>query len=143
MEIYNLSNDIPVFEFQVKSFPSGIPEAFKDLIKKTGDSTGDRSYFGIIKSDKEGKTGYYVAAEEKKPGEAQKFNYDTYTIKSGEYLITKIDGWRSKTDSIKDVFQDLFQDSRADKKKPCIEWYKNENEMWCMIKTTSLVNKID
>ncbi len=136
MEIYNLVNDIPVFEFQLKTFPSGISEAFDELIKKTGDIAGDRSYFGIIKPGNEGKTCYFVAAEEKEPGEAEKFNYDTYTIESGEYLITRINDWRTKTGSIKDVFHEIFQDSRVDKKMPCVEWYKNENEMLCMVKTT-------
>ena len=107
MEIYNLSNDIPVFEFEVKSFPSGISEAFNELINKTGDCAGARSYFGIIKPGKAGKTGYYVAAGEKEPGEAEKFNYDTYAIERGEYLITKIDDWRSKTNSIKCISRAL------------------------------------
>ncbi len=137
MEIYTLANDMHVIEFEVKSFPSGISEAFDELINKTGDCAGARSYFGIIKPGKTGKTGYYVAAEEKDPGEAEKFNYDTYTIENGEYLIMKINDWRTKTGSIKDVFQELFQDSRVDKKMPCVEWYKNENEMLCMVRTNT------
>ena len=137
MEIYNLGNDIHVFEFEVKSFPSGIQEAFEELINKTGDSAGARSYFGIIKPGKGGKTGYYAAAEKKEPGEAVKFNYDTYTIEKGEYLTMKINDWRTKTGSIKDVFHEIFQDNRVDKEMPCVEWYKNENEMLCMVRTTT------
>lgn len=141
MEIYNLANNIHVFEFEVKSFPLGISEAFNELISKTGDSVGARSYFGIIKTNKEGKTVYYAAAEEKETGEAEKFNYDEDTIEGGEYLIVKINDWRTKTGSIKDVFHEIFQDSRVDKEMPCVEWYKNENEMLCMVRTATSINK--
>ena len=135
MEIYNLANGINVFEFEVTAFPEGISEAFKKLVELTGDSAGTRSYFGIVKTDKEGKSSYYAAAEEKEPGEAEKFGYDKFTIEKGEYLITRIVDWRTKTSSIKDVFQEMFKDKRIDKKMPCVEWYQNENEMFCMVKT--------
>lgn len=136
MEIYNLANSINVFEFEVTSFPEGISEAFKKLVKLTSDDVGTRSYFGIVKTAEEGKSGYYAAAEEKEPGEAEKFGYDKFTIEKGEYLITRVASWRTKTSSIKDVFQELFKDSRIDKKMPCVELYQNEDQMLCMIKTT-------
>ena len=43
--------------------------------------------------------------------------------------------WRKKTGCIKDVFHEMMQDNRFDGSKPCIEWYKNDEEMLCMLKT--------
>ena len=42
-----------------------------------------------------------------------------------------------KTDSIKDVFGEMMKDSRVDKTKWAVEWYKNDDEMMCMLKTIS------
>ena len=78
MEKYNLSNDITVFGIQVKTFPSGIGEAFDELIKKTGDRAGARAYYGISEF-KDGKMIYYAVAEEKVKGEAKKYGYEELT----------------------------------------------------------------
>jgi hypothetical protein len=32
------------------------------------------------------------------------------------------------------VFHEIMRDGRVDKTKPCVEWYKNDDEMMCMIK---------
>jgi len=42
--------------------------------------------------------------------------------------------WRKKTDCIKDVFTEFIQDPCVNKTKPAIEWYKDDNEMMCMVK---------
>ena len=76
------TNDVKVFGIQVKTFPSGIGEAFDELIKKTGDAV-TRSYYGISEF-KDGKMIYYAAAEEKFNGEAEKYNYEKFTIEKGE-----------------------------------------------------------
>ncbi len=39
-----------------------------------------------------------------------------------------------KTDSIKDVFHELMQDTRADIATSSIEWYKTDDEMTCLHK---------
>ena len=43
-------------------------------------------------------------------------------------------GWRTKTDCIKDIFHEIMQDERAGHTKPAVEWYKNDDEMMCMVK---------
>ena len=129
----NLKNDIKVFGLHVQSFPNGIDKAFDELIKKTGDSAGNRNYYGISEF-KNGKMYYYAAAEEKQDGEAEKFNYESYTIKGGEYFTETLKNWRAQTNCIKDIFSEMMQDNRVDKMKPCVEWYKNDEEMLCMVK---------
>jgi predicted transcriptional regulator YdeE len=134
MEKYNLADDVIVFGFQVKTFPSGIGEAFDELIKNTGDCAGERRYYGISEF-KNGKMIYYAAAEEKAKGEAEKYGYERLKIEKGEYLTSTVFGWRKKTDHIKDVFSEIIKDPHVNKMKPAIEWYKNDTEMMCLVKT--------
>ena len=132
MEKYNLKDNLKVFGLQVKTFPLGIGDAFDDLVKRIGGF--DRSYYGFSYM-KDGKMAYIAAAIEKYEGEAEKFSLERYVIEKGEYLTETINNWRSKTDTIKDVFHKMMQDSRVDKTKPCVEWYKNDDEMLCMVKS--------
>jgi len=132
MEKYNLTNDVKVFGLQVKTFPSGIGEAFDELIKKTGDCAGFRAYYGISEL-KDGKMVHYAVAEEKFQGEAEKYNCERLKIEKGDYLTATVFEWRKKTGCIKDVFSELIQDPRVNKTKPAIEWYKDDNEMMCMV----------
>lgn len=128
----NLDNDIKVFGSAVDTFPAGIGDAFNILMQKTGDSAGLRNYYGLSEY-KNGKMVYYALAEEKFPGEADKYNYDEFSIKKGDYLSITVMDWQKNTNCIKDVFSELIQDSRVDKTKPAIEWYKNEDEMMCLV----------
>ncbi len=78
MEIYNLSEDVKVFGFTVKSFPAGIGEAFESLIK-TIPGGFDRPYYGISYMDENGQMVYKATALEKFESEAEKYNYERYT----------------------------------------------------------------
>jgi len=133
MEKMNLKNSIKAFGLRVNSFPNGIQQAFEELIEKTGDKAGERNYYGISYMEN-GNMIYNAAAEEKQAGEAEKFNYKTFTIESGDYVTEKLDDWQSKTNCIKDIFQKIIDDGKADTTKPAVEWYKNDKEMLCMIK---------
>lgn len=133
MEKYSITSDIPVFGLQVKTFPSGIGEAFDELIKKTGDCAGARAYYGISEF-KDGNMVYYATAEEKIEHEAEKYNYEKLKIEKGEYLTSTVIDWQKKTECIKDVFYEIIQDPRVNKTKPAIEWYKSDTEMMCLVK---------
>jgi hypothetical protein len=133
MKLYYLKEDVKIFGVRVKTFPDGIGEAFDALVKMIPGGF-NRSYYGI--SYMEGNDIIYKAtAEEVIDGEAEKYKCEKFTIEKGEYLAVTITEWLQKTGSIKDVFHDMMQDSRADNSSPCVEWYKNDNEMICMLKT--------
>lgn len=134
MENINLQNDLKVFGVQVKDFPEGIGEAFDALVQMLGGF--NRSFYGISKFYN-GKMLYYATAEETYHGEAEKYNGHGYIIEQGEYLTETINNWRNKTNCIKDVFEEMGRDNSVDKTKPAIEWYKNDDEMLCMVKTKS------
>jgi hypothetical protein len=132
MEKLNLQNELSVFGIQVKTFPDGIGEAFDALVKKIGGF--DRPYYGISYMNN-GEMVYLATALEKNSGEAGKYKCNRYTIESGEYLSETVHDWRNKTVSIKHVFEEIIKDKRVDRTKPAIEWYKDDNEMVCMVKT--------
>lgn len=134
MEIYNLPEDICVFGCIVNSFPAGVGEAFETLIK-TIPGGFDRPFFGISCLNENGQMIYKATALEKIESEGAKYGYARTIIKKGEYLAVAIFDWRKKTGCIKDVFYEILRDNRVDKTKPAIEWYKNEEEMMCMVQT--------
>jgi hypothetical protein len=132
MEKINLQNEVKVFGVRVKTFPEGIGEVFDSLIKMLpkGDN---RSYYGISEF-KNGSMHYYATTEETFPGEGKKYNCDSLTIEKGEYLTVTLHGWRTKTNTITDIFREILKDKRVDHTKPAVEWYKNDKEMFCMVR---------
>jgi predicted transcriptional regulator YdeE len=133
VEKLNFPYDLKVFGVYVKTFPNGISEAFDALIERMPPDC-QRSYFGISQMGSNGDILYYAAAEETFEDEAAEYGYDIYIVKEGEYLTVTVKDWRLKTHCIKDVFEAMLDDDRIDKANPCIEWYKNDDEMVCMVK---------
>lgn len=131
-ENYNFHNDIKVFGFEVKNFPAGIGEAFDKLVNLLAPAN-EREYFGISICATQGFT-YVAAAREIYAGEASKYGLEEYTIEKGAYVAIKVTDWRSKTHCINQVFEQIFRDNRTDKSKPCIEIYKDDHEMYCLVK---------
>lgn len=134
MEKFTIEKNLNVFGREVATFPAGIGEAFDELIKKTGDCAGERNYYGVSSMNENGKIIYKAVAEEKYEGEAEKFNYEKDTIEQGEYLYETLYHWANKTSMIKDIFHEMMHDEHVDTRKPCVEWYKNDEEMLCMLK---------
>lgn len=132
MEKYLLKRELKVFGEQVTTFPYGIAETFEKLMKMLGGF--NRSFYGISYMDPTGKIVYYATALEINEDEAEKYNCNRLIIEKGEYLTQKIDEWKDKTDCIKDVFTALIKEGCPPKERPAIEWYKNEHELFCMIK---------
>jgi hypothetical protein len=135
MEKIVFENDINLFGKTVTTFPLGIGEAFDELIKATGDCAAERNYYGLSYITNDGKIIYTVAAEEKYSGEAEKFNYQESIIEHGEYVSEVLHNWKNCTGEIKNIFEAMMNDEHVDKTKPCIEWYKDDEEMLCLMKT--------
>jgi predicted transcriptional regulator YdeE len=134
----NFPHDLKVFGMHVRSFPNGIGEAFDSLIERMPPEP-KRSYFGISEMATNGDILYYAAAEETFEGEARQYGFDIYIVKQGEYLTVTVNDWRKKTTCIKDVFEAMLDDVRIDKENPCIEWYKNDDEMVCMVRLNTKI----
>lgn len=131
MELYHQTENITVTGILVKDFPDKIKEAFDSLWKKLGNN---RDYFGISWMDENNKVVYYAMAREAFAGEGRLQGYELFTIEKGNYKTELITDWMNKTDSIKDVFHALLGNSTTGAGNPCIEWYKSDKEMLCMVK---------
>jgi predicted transcriptional regulator YdeE len=131
MKLHHQSAPITLIGIHVKSFPNGIKEAFDLLMHSFGI---ERAYYGVSWMDDNDQVQYYAMAEETIPGEASQPDFEKLTIEKGDYHVEVIHNWMSKTDSIKEVFHKMTKAIRPDKNHPCIEWYKSDEEMFCMVK---------
>lgn len=131
MELYHQSENITVSGILVKDFPEKIKEAFDSLFNNLG---AERDYFGISWMDENGKVVYYAMAREAFAGEGRLYGYELFTIEKGSYKTEMIRNWMSKTGSIKDVLHNLMGNNSPGAGNPCIEWYRSDEEMLCMVK---------
>jgi hypothetical protein len=115
----------------VKDFPVGIKEAFDHLQSTFGNY---RTYYGISWIDEDDHVQYYAMTPEMFNGEALEYHYKTLAIEKGEYFTETIYDFLSKTGTIREVFHYLMPDRKPLKNYPCIEWYKSNREMICMVK---------
>ena len=139
MEAYTIEKDIQVFGKPVSTFPNGIKDAYDSLVEMVPDALR-RSYYGLTRMDDDGSFLYYATVEEAYPGEGKIYHLDTCSVEKGEYLSVVVLSWYTKTDSIKDVFHELMQHPDADLTKSCVEWYKNDYEMLCMIRKKQIIS---
>lgn len=128
-----LVKEIRVFGFEVPAFPQGVKEAFEKLIGMLPAGEG-RPCFGLSTMKDNGDILYVAAMEEKEKGEAEKNRCSGYKIEKGNYLSITLTNWMSQLDAIKDSFDVLMQQPGVDPHAWCIEWYKDDNEMMCMVK---------
>ncbi|WP_276483482.1 hypothetical protein [Paraflavitalea pollutisoli] len=129
MFIHHLEQDIPVLCKEVPTFPEGIQAAFEELCVKVP----DRVYYGLSHMENSGRIVYQAAAVGTEQ-EAAKLGYSASVIPQGDWLVESIDGWMEKIDGIKDVFGRLMSDPRFDPAYECVEWYRTDTEMWCMVR---------
>ncbi|MEP6844714.1 MAG: DinB family protein [Panacibacter sp.] len=141
MEIYHISHNITVFGNKVKTFPQGVAEAFHDLIKMLPQGD-ERPYYGLSWCVGNNIT-YIAAAEQMAEGEASNYACNIYTIKKGEYLSIPVYDWLNKTASIKNVFEEIMKDKRADDQSPAIEMYKNNKEMLCLVAVKRSIESLE
>ena len=135
MNDYKIQSNINVMGAEVKTFPMGIGEAFENLVKKVPGGFS-RNYYGIGEC-KDGKIIYIAGAEEISPGEAKQLGLDHFEIEKGNYISEEVLDWRTKTDCIKDVFEKMYKDERADRSAPSIEIYLDDKKMLCLVKASS------
>ena len=130
-----ITSDITIFGKEVKSFPNGIGDTFDHLAKTLPDGE-HRSFYGISYMKGDGIV-YFAMAEEKYSGEAKQYNFPEMVIPKGNYLATTLRDWMPVTHLIKNQFEMLMQHPAANNETPAIEWYKNDNEMMCLLRKKS------
>ncbi len=131
MELYQVKQDVKVICVEAASFPKGIKEAFDKLNSIIPDMAG-RHVFGISKPQN-GVIRYRAAASELSTGEGTALGYPTFTIPAGTYLGETLMDWQQNEMMIMSIFNRLVADKRLDGSAHCIEWYKSDTELLCMV----------
>ena len=132
METTPLDHDIKVFYIPAKSFPDGIMEAHRTLHSLVPFSP-NRKYFGISRPEN-GQIVYRAATEEINPGEAEKYNCDTLTLKKGNYLSTTLHDYMNDLAGIAKTFEQILSDPHIDPEGYCVEWYLSQKDVKCMVR---------
>ena len=133
MEICCIENDVEVFGKTVDAFPLGIETAFNNLMNALP-ANDSRLYYGISICE-DGKITYAATALETYAGEANEHkDYNVFTIEAGDYLCKTLYNWRKNTGIIKNIYEDICKDERADRSKHFIEKYIDDNKMLCLVK---------
>lgn len=131
MQIYELKHDIKVICAEATSFPGGIKDAFSRLYSSVPDARS-RNIFGISKPQG-GLIIYKAAVAERFEGEATRLGLRTFVIQKGRYLGETLMYWQQNEMMIGSIFERLVADKRLDGSAHCIEWYKSDTELLCMV----------
>lgn len=133
METYQLEKDIPVLCITAKSFPDCVMEAFEEL-NALSLPVGERTLYGISRPQN-GKIIYKAAVKENHPGEAKEYNCEEFIIKKGSYAVKTVHDFKDDpSGKVGSTFQELLRAPGLDPQGYCLEWYKSDNEVLCMVK---------
>jgi predicted transcriptional regulator YdeE len=133
MEVFELKEDLKVIYNTAKSFPEGIQEAF-DRLEAALPDCDKRTWYGMSSRNEEGVIIYKAAITEQHDGEAAKVGFTPFTIIKGTYITETIFDWMQNTQLMGSAFMKLLEDPRIPHDGYCLEWYKNDNEVMCMIR---------
>lgn len=136
---YNMQSDVKVICVTAKSFPEGIQEAFITLDKML--SKEGRTFYGVSYKNASNDIVYKAAVTEVYDGEAEQFGFKTFIIQKGEYLTETIMDWRTHIENIGKTFQRILEEPLYDETFPCVEWYKSDKEVLCMVKSIAQQTK--
>lgn len=133
MQEFNLDHDPKLFCVPAKSFPVGVKEAFETIERKLGDIKG-RTFFGLSRGTKGGGIEYKAGVLETSEGEGEKYGFESHIVKKGTYLVETITNWQENMQLFSITFQKLLADPRLDWNSWCVEWYKEDGSVMCMVK---------
>ncbi|MEQ9100757.1 MAG: hypothetical protein RIF36_22395 [Imperialibacter sp.] len=132
MEFIDIPHDIKVFGHQVLTFPNGVGEAFDAIVERV-EGGFSRPFYGLARM--EGNSVIYMAAAiEKFPEEGKQLGYEEYVIQKGYYAAITITDWHSKLSSLPGIFSELMKLEGLDPEHWAVEWYKDDDEMVCMLR---------
>jgi hypothetical protein len=134
METIILQEDIKVFYITAKSFPNDILDAHKELHRIIPFSK-ERRYFGVSRPE-QGIIVYKAAVEELEEDKEIHYNCQSLVIGKGKYRCITILNFMKDPQSIGKAFEELISYSDLDPFGYCIEWYFNDKDVKCLVKTS-------
>ncbi|MEO6454050.1 MAG: hypothetical protein ABIN97_08265 [Ginsengibacter sp.] len=135
MKEYLLKDDIKVFCVTAKSFPDGVQQAFITLEKML--SKEGRTFYGISHGTPSGEIIYKAAVTEKYEGEGKEYDFESYIIPMGKYITETIRDFMNNMNRFGEIFKEMLAHPQLDKSSACVEWYKTDSEVMCMVKLIS------
>lgn len=127
------TEDTLVIIEEASDFGKGIGEAFVRLAEKLNTQGQKRECYGIVTKKQEGMT-YYAAFTELYSSEAEQKSLPTFLIPKGNYQSIRIDHWNEKILQIGPTFDQILKSGKVDTLSPCVEYYRTEQELICMVK---------
>ena len=135
MEPYKIESTIIVIIEKAEDFGKGIGEAFVRLAEKLEHKGEKRECYGIVTKEEDGMN-YFAAFTELYPGEASEKSLPSFTIASGDYQSIRLEEWNKNILHIGPTFDQILKSGKVDTSSPCIEFYKTEQELLCMVKAS-------
>ncbi len=136
IESYGIEENITLIVEKAEDFGKGIGEAFVRLAEKLENKGESRDCYGLVLKEENAMT-YYAAFTELYIGEATEKKMPTRVIEHGTYLSILINDWNQNLMHIGPTFAQLLKSGRVETSQPCIEFYRTEKEMLCMVKAIS------
>lgn len=131
MENLTINKEVQLVCVRAASFPNGIMAAYKKLEQVV--KVKDRTVYGISHGSDTG-TLYWACAEANAQNEAAELGLESYTIKKGVYATEVLYNIQGNEQVIGQTFDTLLDHPKLDETGECIEWYKNANEVLCMVR---------
>ncbi len=136
METYVIKDDVRLICVDATAFPEGIAEAHEKLHTLFPQANG-RKFYGVSHPQGKGKIIYKAAVEESFKGERDQLNLESFTLKKGSYIGSRIINYTDHMESVGATFQKILQDPRIDPQGCCVEKYLNEKDVQCMVRIES------
>lgn len=134
MEVYRIDAPIIVIIEKAEDFGKGIGEAFVRLAEKLENKGQKRDCYGIVMKEND-EMCYYAAFTELYPQESKEKSLPTHNISSGVYQSIRVEDWNKNILHIGPTFDQILKSGKVDTSSPCIEFYKTERELICMVKS--------
>ena len=133
METYILKDDVKLLCVDATSFPEGITEAH-DKLRALLPKNNGQNFYAISHPLENGKIIYKAAVEESFSGESDELKLETFILKKGKYIGSRIVNYADHMESIGMTFQKILHDPRIDPHGCCVEKYLNEKDVQCMVR---------
>lgn len=133
IESYTIYHDIHLMVEKAENFGKDIADAFVRLAEKLANNGQKRECYGIVLNDNSGMS-YYAGMTELYAGENKEKSIYLMTIPAGDYRAIKVENWNQNILHIGPTFDQILTSGQVEANAPCIEYYRTETELLCMIR---------
>lgn len=115
------------------SFPDGALASHQQLHALIG-REHPRNYYGLSYPDQNGNIQYFAAATAINAEEIKQHDAIAKTLKAGKYASVFLADFCNDLPQVGKVFQELIALPDIDPEGMCVEYYPNQNDLYCMVR---------